>query len=224
MSSELNVARLEGVLNGSTSEERFESFVERLRQPEVILALLEEYPVMARQLMTCIDQWVTFGLAFLEHLLSDWEAIRTTFKIETNPGVLVEVNGGAGDRHRGGRSVLLLRFSSGLRLVYKPRSLAVDAHFQELLTWLNQRGNHPSFRTLRVLDRGSHGWVEFVDGESCTSPDQYADVVPEMGRLASRPLIVVAIGVHLSPDEAMRITCLVGACQTRGVWRAAGLS
>jgi type 2 lantibiotic biosynthesis protein LanM len=169
---ELSVARMEGVLNGSTSEERFQSFVERLRQPAVILELLEEYPVLARQLLICIDQWVTFGLAFLDHLLRDWEALRTTFRIGTNPGVLVEVNGGAGDRHRGGHSVLLLRFSSGLRLVYKPRSLAVDAHFQEFLNWLNQRGNHPPFRNVKVLDRGSHGWMEFVHAESCTSPDQ----------------------------------------------------
>jgi type 2 lantibiotic biosynthesis protein LanM len=169
---ELHVARLEGVLKGSTSEERFLSFMERLRQPGVILGLLAEYPVLARLLVTCIDQWVNFGLSFLEHLLSDWEALRTTFEIETNPGVLVEVNGGSGDRHRGGRSVLLLRFSSGLRLVYKPRSLAIDSHFQELLNWLNQRGNHPPFRTSKVLDRMSHGWMEFVHAASCTSPDE----------------------------------------------------
>src|SRR5262245_36900245 len=104
---ELNVARLEGVLTGSTPEERFQSFVERLRQPDVMLALLEEYPVLARQLMTCIDQWVTFSLAFLEHLVCDWEALQTAFNLETNPGVLVEVNGAVGDKHRGGRSVLL---------------------------------------------------------------------------------------------------------------------
>ena len=178
---ELNVARLEGVLTGSTPEERFQSFVERLRRPGVILALLEEYPVLTRQLMTCIDQWVTFGLAFLEHLLSDWEALRTAFEIETNPGVLVEVNGGTGDRHRGGRSVLLLRFSSGLRLVYKPRSLAIDTHFQELLNWLNLRGNHPPFRTLKVLDRVSHGWMEFVEAASCSSPDQVHAFYERMG-------------------------------------------
>src|SRR5262245_46596060 len=94
---ELNVARLEGVLHGNTSEERFESFLKRLRQPSVMLALLEEYPVLARQLITCIDQWVTFSLAFLQHLLDDWNALRTTFDLKTHPGVLVEVKSSAGD-------------------------------------------------------------------------------------------------------------------------------
>src|SRR5262249_31989010 len=45
-------------------------------------------------------------------------------------------------------------------------------HFQELLTWLNERGTHPPFRTLKVLDRGTYGWVEFVAAGGCTSADE----------------------------------------------------
>jgi type 2 lantibiotic biosynthesis protein LanM len=67
---------------------------------------------------------------------------------------------------------LIARFESGLQVVYKPRSLAVDVHFQELLAWLNQRGSHLPFRTLRVLDRGTHGWVEFVEAYGCASVDE----------------------------------------------------
>jgi hypothetical protein len=52
---ELHVARLQGLLDGQTPEERFESFLGRLRQPEVALALYDEYPVLARQLIVCLD-------------------------------------------------------------------------------------------------------------------------------------------------------------------------
>ena len=41
---ELNVARLEGVLEGDTAEERFSSFVRRLRQPQAALALFPYRP------------------------------------------------------------------------------------------------------------------------------------------------------------------------------------
>ena len=37
--------------------ERFQRFIERLRRPDVTIALLEEYPVLVRQLVICIDQW-----------------------------------------------------------------------------------------------------------------------------------------------------------------------
>lgn len=169
---ELHVTRLQGFLKGDTPEERFRSFLERLRQRDVAVSILQEYPVLARQITICINHCVTFSLDFLQHLCADWDDIRTTFSPEDDPGLLVELNGGAGDSHRGGRSVLIAKFSSGFQLVYKPRSLAVDVHFQELLTWINDSGTHPPFRTLKVLDRGSYGWVEFVATFGCTSAEE----------------------------------------------------
>lgn len=169
---ELQVARLQGFLLGDTPEKRFCSFLERLRQRDTALTLLQEYPVLARQLTICIEQWVTFNLEFLHHLCADWDSIRNIFSPDNDPGLLVQVNGGAGDSHRGGRSVLIAKFSSGFQLVYKPRSLAVEVHFQELLSWVNDRGDHPPFRTLKILDRGTYGWAEFVAPQSCISPTE----------------------------------------------------
>ena len=65
--------------------------------------------------------------------------------------------------------VLLATFASGLKVVYKPRRLAVDVHFQRLLDWLNERGARPRFRMLAVLDRGAYGWMEFVRATGCHS-------------------------------------------------------
>jgi len=166
---ELHVARLQGLLQGDSPEERFQSFLQRLRQRDIALAILQEYPVLAHQLVRHIHQWVTCSLEFLQRLCADWEMIRATFSPRHNPGELEQVHGGAGDCHRGGRSVLIARFSSGFQVVYKPRPLALDVHFQGLLTWLNDRGDHPSFRTLKILDRGSYGWVEFVAAQGCAS-------------------------------------------------------
>ncbi len=169
---ELHVARLQGFLQGETPVERFRSFIERLRQREVAISLLQEYPVLARQIVIHIQHWVNFSLEFLQHLCNDWKVIQTIFSPESSPGYLVELQGGAGDSHRSGRSVLIAKFSSGFKLVYKPRSLAVDVHFQELLIWLNQRGNHPPFHTLKVLNRHNYGWVEFVTASGCNSPEE----------------------------------------------------
>jgi type 2 lantibiotic biosynthesis protein LanM len=167
---ELHVARLQGLLTGDTPQERFSSFVERLHQRDVALSILQEYPVLARQTTICINHWLTFSLEFLQHLCVDWHEIRAKFSPANELGLLMELQGGAGDSHRSGRSVLIAKFRSGLQLVYKPRSLAVDFHFQELLTWLNARGDHPPFRILKLLDRGNYGWVEFVKAESCQTP------------------------------------------------------
>lgn len=169
---ELNVERLQGLLQGETPEERFQHFAERLRQREAALAILQEYPVLARQLVVWTNQWLNFSGEFLRHLCADWAAIKNLFCPESDPGVLSEIDAGAGDRHGDGRAVAVVKFSSGFRLVYKPKSLAVDIHFQELLEWLNARGGHPPFRTVKLLDRQTYGWTEFVSAGGCTSTDE----------------------------------------------------
>jgi type 2 lantibiotic biosynthesis protein LanM len=169
MALEINVARLQGTLAGATPAERFLSFVDRLRRPEPALALLQEYPVLARHLLVQIEQWADFSLEFLQHLCDDAPALRTAFSPEAELGPLSQIEAGAGDSHRGGRAVLIAWFGSGVPVVYKPKALAVDVHFQELLTWLNERSSQPPFRTLKILDRGGYGWVEFVSARSCAS-------------------------------------------------------
>lgn len=193
---ELNVARLQGLLKGDTAEERFESFLQRLKQRDVAIALLQEYPVLARQLKICIDNWVTFSLEFLHHLCADWRAIRTTFSPENEPGVLMEIDGGEGDQHRGGRAVLIAKFSSGFQIVYKPKSLAVDVHFQELLTWINQKGDRPLFRTLKILDRDTYGWVEFIAAQGCTSPEEIQSFYERQGGYLALLYAIQATDFH----------------------------
>jgi type 2 lantibiotic biosynthesis protein LanM len=169
MALELNVARLEGALPGATPEERFDAFVASLENPQTALRILEEYPVLARQLTEAVIRSVDCRLEALERLCGDWEEIRSALLPCGDPGKLIRLNGSSGDMHRGGRAVLIAEFESGLRIVYKPRSLAIDVHFQKLLAWLNDHGAPQRFRILNVIDRGEYGWVEFVAAQSCKS-------------------------------------------------------
>lgn len=169
---ELNVLRLQDLLEGDTARERFLSFLRRLHEPAVISGLFEEYPVLARQLVICVDQWASVSLEFLQRLCEDWDLLRATFSPDADPGRLVELTGGAGDTHRRGRSVMIAAFESDLRVVYKPKSLAIDIHFHALLDWLNAAGCDPQLRTLVTLDRGDYGWAEFVRRSDCENEEE----------------------------------------------------
>ncbi|HSS52408.1 MAG TPA: type 2 lanthipeptide synthetase LanM, partial [Thermoanaerobaculia bacterium] len=173
---EMHVARLQGELPGDTAAERFAAFVDRLRQPAAAAAILNEYPVLARLVVEELELWVATSLELLERLAADWPDLVATFFAGQDPGPLTALDGGAGDRHGGGRTVRIATFSSGTsssaKLVYKPRSLAVDGHFQELLAGLEslEPGSRGlSFRRLAVLDRGEYGWMEFVAAGECES-------------------------------------------------------
>ena len=169
---EVNVKRLEGTLRKDTPEERFLEFTEGLRQPDRAMELWQEYPVLARQAANYIHQWSTASLELLERLFVDWDTLRQAFSPTGSPGVLVRLTGESGDRHRDGRTVRVLEFSSGLRIVYKPKCMALAAHFQDFLQWINERSSRLTFRTVKVLDCGSHGWMEFVDFFPCRSAQE----------------------------------------------------
>src|SRR5947208_6739916 len=77
---ELNVARVQGLLAGETSEQRFASFIERIKQPRVRSEFFGEYPVLGRQIVTALEQWLSCSLEFLQRWCADWPAICATFE------------------------------------------------------------------------------------------------------------------------------------------------
>ncbi len=195
---ELHIARIQGVLAGETPEERFASFVERFRQPEHLNNMLREYPVLARMLMCQTDQWVETSAELLRRLTEDQAALSRELNGGNPLGHLTRVsNSGVGDLHCGGRSVAILDFSSGLRLVYKPRSLAVDRAFYNVVEWLNRVGGCPPLRILKTLDRGSHGWVEFAHAESCGSPEEVERYYERLGGLLALLYAIDGQDMHM---------------------------
>jgi type 2 lantibiotic biosynthesis protein LanM len=193
---ELKVAGMLGRLRGTTPQDRFKSFVQRLSQREVMLPLLEEYSVLTRALVLAVEQWLTSSLELLERLCADWSEIRERLLTEEAHCSLEEVESEAGDRHRGGRSVILLKFSGGARLVYKPKPLAIDQHFQELLQWLNAHGASPEFQTLKVIDKGTYGWSEFVSSRECVTTEEVQRFYERQGSYLALLYALEATDIH----------------------------
>jgi type 2 lantibiotic biosynthesis protein LanM len=138
-----------------------------------LLRLLHELPALARAMATVALLWREASAELLTRLHADRDAISRHFASGRAPGELLTIDAGRSDSHAGGRTVHLLGFASGLRLVYKPRALGVDRAFLELLDWLALRGAPvppplaPTFAA-RVLERGSYGWAECVEHLECS--------------------------------------------------------
>lgn len=193
---ELNVARVQGNLQGETPEQRFDFFFQQLAQPEKIFTLFEEYSTLARQIVEITGCWLACELELLQRLCDDWDEICRTFSPESDPGVLTHVREGDGDTHDGGHSVATLTWSSGLRLVYKPRSQAIDVLYQELLTWLNSLGCRPSFRTFALIDKGAYGWCEFIAGGNCNSSAEVERFYQRLGGHMALLYVLEATDFH----------------------------
>jgi len=192
---ELHVARHQGLLQGDSAAERFRSFLGRLARHDVAVALLGEYPVMAREVLRELTQWVDTGLEVMARLAADAPLLIDRFFAGCHPGPLTGIDSGAGDRHRGGRSVRILSFAGGGRLVYKPRPLAAEQRFQDLLAWLGDTGDGP-LRTVVVLDRGSYGWMEHVAAQACGDQAEVAAFYRRLGGLLALLYALEATDCH----------------------------
>ncbi|MFJ4185446.1 type 2 lanthipeptide synthetase LanM family protein [Kitasatospora sp. NPDC089509] len=164
---ELHVARLSDQLTGATAEERFRSFVALQCEPGRLAALFDEYAVLARLVAGATVDTAQAYAEFVARFVEDRPLLVDRMFGGADPGVLTEVRTGGGDAHEASRSVALLRFGSGARLVYKPRPLAIHEHFNEVVDWFNAALPGLGLRTVGVLDRGEYGWTEFVEPAGC---------------------------------------------------------
>ena len=159
--------RIAGLEIGS-SDSATSRFDVELRRPEARRRLFETYPGLLRQLHLRCDRWVAACLEMADRLRSDRASISRVFGIRADEQVM-SATMAHGDAHLGGRRVVILRFASGLRLVYKPRPVEAAERFQALLALLNRSGLDPAVRTISVLACDGYGWMEHVSGRSCRS-------------------------------------------------------
>ncbi|MFM7363091.1 MAG: type 2 lanthipeptide synthetase LanM family protein, partial [Cuspidothrix sp.] len=150
----------------SPSQQLYQKFIEQLLQDH-LLSFFQKYSVLARLLSTITNFWVEAMSEFLDRLGKDWEEIQQTFQPEIKLGQIVKLNLDIADNHNRGRCVMILEFSSGLKLVYKPRSLGLESGYFQLLDWLNQQGSPLPFKVIKVIDHSSYGWMEYVEKLPC---------------------------------------------------------
>jgi class II lanthipeptide synthase len=193
---ELNVARAEGWLTGENPQERFRDFHRLLRDPDFALALWRAYPVLARYQTEVLDAWRTARVEFARHLLADFSSLVEQLWCGDRPGSLVAVEFGAGDTHRGGRSVAVLRFAE-TRVVYKPRALTGDLAFNRYLKWFNGCDPLHRMRVPGVLAEPDHGWVEFVEHRACDDAQDVAAFYWRTGALLALLHSLNAADFHL---------------------------
>lgn len=158
---------------------------------------LVDFPVLARHLQLLADTWVEATAELLERLALDLPAIRDTMGLEGPPGRVREVTSGLSDRHHRGRQVVGLTFESGLRLVYKPRPVAVEQAFADLVEWIGRCGLASPPATPRCVARPGHAWVEHVANVECASPEAVGRHYRQAGALLCLAWLLGGSDLHV---------------------------
>lgn len=190
------LSRILGQLQNTHPKHHYQAFIKEMLEGGGLLTFFQEYPVLARLVATVTDFWVDATKEFLQRLTSDWSTIKQTFQTDRELGEIVSIQPSLSDPHNNRRSVIAVTFSSGLKLIYKPKDLGLEAAYFQLLAWLNQQGISLPFKLLKVLNRSSYGWVEFVEYLPCQDKEQLKRYYQRAGQLLCLLYILGANDCH----------------------------
>ena len=165
----LNLLGLE--TESEKTKTHYNKFVNQLLQ-DGLMAFFCKYPVLGRLVATAVNFWVDFTAEFLQRLAEDKGDIQQIFGESGSEqpdylGKVAEIKTSLSDPHKQGRTVILLTFESGLKLVYKPKDLGLEVSFNQFLDWCNQHSHLLDFKVIQVLNRNNYGWVEYVEHQAC---------------------------------------------------------
>ena len=151
-----------------TGTARYDQFVDDMKSGG-FRRLFEDKPVLLRLIATLTRQWIETSREFVLRLADDLPAIQRTLLPSgaARAARVVGIEGNLADPHNGGRSVQIVRFSNGARVVYKPKDLRLDIAWHGLIERLNRADPPIALTAVRAVARDGYGWTEFIEHDGC---------------------------------------------------------
>ena len=183
-------------LSGEDNEEEFsDKFVESMISSG-LATFLKRYPVLARFMATVTMFWVDATALMLRRLAIDLPDIEEFLGAKGILGCLTGLQSSLSDPHFGRRTVNLLTFASGHKLIYKPKNIGMEVAYNHLLDWLNIRGSALPLRVVKVLERPGYGWVQFVAHQPCKTKEEIRRYYERAGMLLCLLYVLEATDCH----------------------------
>ena len=209
---ELNAARITGRLEASDSVARWAEFVEMASSPQFWDSLNRHYPPLLSRLDTILAGRCAAALALGRRLAGDRDALAAS--PWGSSGSLSQVSFGAGDSHQGGHTVAILHLTDRA-IVYKPRSVAVDAVLGEALSQvLCEVPALTRIRVPRVMPRDGYGWAEFVSHRYCSGAAELASFYRGIGHWLGVMHLLGGTDLHAENVIACGPVPVVVDCET----------
>ena len=133
--------------------------------------LFEDKPVLLRLTATLTRQWIETAREFILRLDADLAAIRRDIVRADATAKVATIEDDLSDPHNGGRSVHIVSFEDGARVLYKPKDLRLDVAWRGLIERLNQDDAPVELRAVRAIARDGYGWTEFITHAGCADAE-----------------------------------------------------
>jgi type 2 lantibiotic biosynthesis protein LanM len=208
---ELNAARETKKINGDSPEQRWQQFLDLSAQQSFWDDLATHYPSLWRVSVIARNRCMA-ALRFAQR----WTADRHRLKDLCNgePDELNELRFGAGDSHCSGATVAMVG-GAGWRVVYKPRSSAIDSALRGYIAGIAEDHGGPlSIRVPEIVDCSDYGWAEFVTHRFAAGNDELLSFYRGIGHLLALMRLLSGSDLHAENVIAQGGSPVVVDCET----------
>jgi len=158
--------------------------------------LFEDKPVLLRLLAVITRQWIDASRELVMRLDADLATIRRDILGSETARRVARIEGELSDPHNNGRSVRIVSFEHGARVVYKPKDLRLDAAWHALIERLNGASPPVELKAVRALARDGYGWTEFIDHAPCADEGAFGEFFHRAGAWLALFHLFAATDMH----------------------------
>ncbi|MCZ2819825.1 type 2 lanthipeptide synthetase LanM [Modestobacter sp. VKM Ac-2977] len=187
--------RARQLLAGDTPEARYASFERLLDQPRHADLFAARYGLAVQAARRSAAQMCANTRDLLAQTAEQRDLLSERMGVSPD-ALLRSVETSAGDQHRGGRSVSVLRFDDGTHIVHKPRRLALDAAYNELLRRIDDADPTLDLAVVEVVEGRGCGWVQYVEPGPAPAAEELPDFYRATGRLMALLHLLRANDLH----------------------------
>jgi type 2 lantibiotic biosynthesis protein LanM len=145
--------------------------------------IFDRYPALARCLSVVFRNWISSTQVFLRRLAADRVELHAFFPELKDNDPIQSISTGFSDRHDEGFQVLLVEFSDGFRLLYKPKDMSLETRLPQINLWLGAEGFPFKLKFPSALEKEGYGWSVFIRQEPCHSIEEVQTFFQHAGAL-----------------------------------------
>jgi len=192
---ELNIQREEGSLEGSTSVERFQSFLLKFSNIETMKSFYNKYIVLTRLLSISTIYLLENIKKLLLRFREDKSEVIKKFSI--NEYRIQSIKLGEGDTHQEGNTVSIITFIDNKKVVYKPKKLDINIAFHTLIEWLNSHDSIEKLAMVKTLSYENYTYEEYIEYKPCSNLSEVESYYIQFGQLMGIFQLLNGTDIHM---------------------------
>lgn len=178
--------------NEISSEEKLKIFLSRFTKKDNLVSFYSRYPNLARRLNDATRRHIMFTLEVISNLQDNAKKIGIN-----DDELIINLDFGAGDTHKGGRTVVKVTTNEDITFYYKPQSIEVETVYNEIIELLNSETKIEKLSTAKVIVFDDFSVSFEVPHKSCTSQDQVNRAFIRFGELLGISYLMNFTDLHM---------------------------